>query len=73
MDITDALDIYLTSKVKTEEWKTEFVGKFYRPLAELMLVQAMTAARDDRLFDQDVLNQRLSPQAQQALRGEQWH
>ena len=70
MDITDALDSYLISKVRVEEWNVEFFGMFYRPIAEMMIGQALIGARDERFFDQNKLNANLSPGAQKVLRGE---
>lgn len=50
MDITDALDSYLISKVRVEEWNVEFLGMFYRPIAEMMIGQALIGARDERFL-----------------------
>jgi hypothetical protein len=70
MDITDALDAYLTSKVKVGEWQMEFMGKFYKPIADMMINMAMQGAKNEQMFDQGKLNQVLSPGAKQKLRGE---
>jgi len=70
MNITDAFDSYLTAKIKVGQWEKEFTVKFYKPVIDSMINVAMTNARNPDMFDQDVLNSRLSPGAQQKLRGE---
>ena len=70
MDITDALDSYLRSKVKVGEWQDEFMGRFYKPVADMMIAMAMKTAGNDQMFDQQLLGQNISPEAQQRLRGE---
>ena len=70
MDITDALDAYLTAQVRTQQWEAEFMTTFYKPVADMMVNMAMKNAGNDQLFDQQKLNQNLSPAAQKRLRGE---
>ena len=70
MDITDAFDSYLRAKVKVGEWQDEFMGRFYKPVADMMIAMAMKTAGNDQMFDQQALGQNISPEAQQRLRGE---
>lgn len=69
MNITDALDSYLTAKLKVGEWEQEFVGRFYAPVLELMVQSVMETAKSNPDVAQK-LEQRLSPQALRKFRGE---
>lgn len=70
MDITDALDSYLRAKVRVGEWENEFMGKFYRPVGEILLNMAMQGAKNSPMIDKNKLEQNLSPKARQKFRGE---
>lgn len=70
MDITDALDSYLTAKTRVGEWQNEFMASFYKPVADMMIGLAMKTAGNPDLFDQEQLGMSISPEAQQRLRGE---
>jgi hypothetical protein len=70
MDVTDALDSYLRAKVRVGEWEAEFMGRFYKPVAEMIINMAVKAAGNDQFFDQQMLDQNLSPEALQRLRGQ---
>ena len=70
MDITDALDSYLNAKAKVGEWESEFIGKFYRPIADMIIQQALQNARTSPMIDQQKLESRLSPGALRKFRGE---
>jgi hypothetical protein len=45
MDITDALDAYLTAKMKIAEWQSEFMGSFYKPVGEMIIGLAKKSAQ----------------------------
>ena len=68
-NITDALDSYLTAKAKANKWEKEFVLNWYDPLFKMYSEMAMKMVRENPNIDQEILNQRLSPEAQQRLRG----
>jgi hypothetical protein len=70
MDISDALDAYLQSKVKIGEWEQEFNARFYKPIGDMIIGMAMHNARNNPMIDQNKLESRLSPEALKRLRGE---
>lgn len=70
MNISDVLDSYLTAKVKVGEWENEFLTKFYKPVIDLMINNAIENARTSPMIDREKLEKRLSPAARRRLRGE---
>lgn len=68
MNITDALDSYLTAKVKVGEWENEFIGKFYKPIGDMIINKAIENARNGPMKAE--LEKRLSPEALRKFRGE---
>lgn len=70
MDISDALDSYLSAKLRVGQWETEFLTKFYKPVIDAMLNVAIENARNNPMVDREALESRLSPEAKKRLRGE---
>jgi hypothetical protein len=70
MDITDALDSYLSAKVRVGLWEQEFNQKFYKPITDALINTAITNARNSPMFDQGKIERNLSPEALRKFRGE---
>jgi hypothetical protein len=70
MDITDALDSYLTAKVKLDKWRREFETKFYKPIADALIDIALREARNNPMYNREEIEKNLSPEALRKFRGE---
>jgi hypothetical protein len=70
MDITDALDSYLTAKVKLDKWRREFETKFYKPIADVLIDIALREARNNPMYNREEIEKKLSPEALRKFRGE---
>lgn len=70
MNITDALDSYLSAKVRIVEWKQDFDMEFYEPIGEMLINLTLENARKSPSFDQGKLESVLSPGAMRKFRGE---
>jgi len=63
LNVTDALDSYLTAKFKVGNWETEFNARFYAPVLKTMVGNAIRGAKNSPQIDQDKLKSGLSPEA----------
>ena len=70
MNMNDALDAYLNAKMRVAEWQMEFNQRFYGPMGQMLVGMAMQNARTSPMIDRAKLENGLSPQALQKLRGE---
>jgi hypothetical protein len=70
MDISDALDAYLTAKVRLGTWQQEFNARFYKPITDALINTALNNARNNPQFDREKIEKNLSPAALRKFRGE---
>lgn len=69
-NIADALDCYLTAKVKIKEWADEFYSSWYEPVSRVMIGVMLKAAREAPPEIKREMTNNLSPAARRKLRGE---
>ena len=69
MDVSDALDSYLTGHVRAATFWRDFETEWYKPMAELAINMALKAVKNSPELMQN-LEGKLSPGAMRKLRGE---
>jgi len=68
-DVRDASSAYMMGRAQLEKFKYEFETRWYKPYADLLRMQIMRSIKTSPIVNQEKLEDSLSPEALEKLRG----